>query len=125
MKLRRRRRGGREMESRSRFLDDLAKIASSTASTIAGMKDEAENLIKQRVEALMNDMNLVTREEFEVMNAMLRKARLEQEKLIKRIEALEKPSSKQKAKRPRKKSAAAKKSLRKKAAVAKKSASKK
>ena len=125
MKLRRRRRGGREMESRNRFLDDLAKIASSTASTIAGMKDEAENLIKQRVEALMNDMNLVTREEFEVMNAMLRKARLEQEKLIKRIEALEKPSSKQKAKRPRKKSAAAKKSLRKKAAVAKKSASKK
>ena len=84
------------MESRNRFLDDLAKIASSTASTIAGMKDEAENLIKQRVEALMNDMNLVTREEFEVMNAMLRKARLEQEK-----------------------------SLRKKAAVAKKSASKK
>ena len=125
MKLRRRRRGGREMESRNRFLDDLAKIASSTASTIAGMKDEAENLIKQRVEALMNDMNLVTREEFELMNAMLSKARLEQEKLIKRIEALEKPSSKQKAKRPRKKSAAAKKSLRKKAAVAKKSTSKK
>ena len=125
MKLRRRRRGGREMESRNRFLDDLAKIASSTASTIAGMKDEAENLIKQRVEALMNDMNLVTREEFEVMNAMLSKARLEQEKLIKRIEALEKPSSKQKAKRPRKKSAAAKKSLRKKAAVTNKSASKK
>ena len=113
------------MESRSRFLDDLAKIASSTASTIAGMKDEAENLIKQRVEALMNDMNLVTREEFEVMNAMLRKARLEQEKLIKRVEALEKTRPKQKAKRPRKKSAAAKKSLRKKAAVAKKSASKK
>ena len=125
MKLRRRRRGGREMESRNRFLDDLAKIASSTASTIAGMKDEAENLIKQRVEALMNDMNLVTREEFEVMNAMLSKARLEQEKLIKRIEALEKPSSKQKAKRPRKKSAAARKSLRKKASVAKKSTSKK
>ena len=125
MKLRIRSRGGREMESRNRFLDDLAKIASSTASTIAGMKDEAENLIKQRVEALMNDMNLVTREEFEVMNAMLGKARLEQEKLIKRIEALEKPSSKQKAKRPRKKSAAAKKSLRKKAAVAKKSTSKK
>ena len=113
------------MESRNRFLDDLAKIASSTASTIAGMKDEAENLIKQRVEALMNDMNLVTREEFEVMNAMLRKARLEQEKLIKRIEVLEKPSSKEKAKRPRKKSAAAKKSVRKKAAVAKKSTSKK
>jgi len=125
MKLRRRRRGGREMESRNRFLDDLAKIASSTASTIAGMKDEAENLIKQRVEALMNDMNLVTREEFEVMNAMLSKARLEQEKLIRRIEALEKPSSKQKAKRPRKKSAAARKSLRKKASVAKKSTSKK
>ena len=125
MKLRRRRRGGREMESRNRFLDDLAKIASSTASTIAGMKDEAENLIKQRVEALMNDMNLVTREEFEVMNAMLSKARLEQEKLIKRIEALETPSSKQKAKRPRKKSAAARKSLRKKASVAKKSTSKK
>ena len=125
MKLRRRRRGGREMESRNRFLDDLAKIASSTASTIAGMKDEAENLIKQRVEALMNDMNLVTREEFELMNAMLSKARLEQEKLIKRIEVLEKPLSKEKAKRQRKKSTAAKKSLRKKTAVAKKSTSKK
>ena len=125
MKLRRRRRGGREMESRNRFLDDLAKIASSTASTIAGMKDEAENLIKQRVEALMNDMNLVTREEFERMNAMLSKARLEQEKLIKRIEVLEKPLSKEKAKRQRKKSTAAKKSLRKKTAVAKKSTSKK
>ena len=61
----------------------------------------------------MNDMNLVTREEFEVMNAMLSKTRLEQEKLIKRIQALEKPSSKEKAKRPRKKPATAKKSLRK------------
>ena len=113
------------MESRNRFLDDLAKIASSTASTIAGMKDEAENLIKQRVEALMNDMNLVTREEFEVMNAMLSKARLEQEKLMKRIEALEKPSSSLMLYLPTKKSAAARKSLRKKAAVAKKTTSKK
>ena len=94
-------------------------------SVIVPVKDEAENLIKQRVEALMNDMNLVTREEFEVMNAMLGKARLEQEKLIKRMEAIEKPPPKQQAKRPRKKSAVAKKSLRKKVAVAKKSASKK
>ena len=54
-----------------------------------GMKDELEQIIRQRVESFLENMNLVTREEFEVTNAMIVKSREEQERLLLRIAELE------------------------------------
>ncbi|HJO85390.1 MAG TPA: accessory factor UbiK family protein [Rhodospirillales bacterium] len=93
------------MQTRNRFFDDLAKVANSAAGTVAGMKEEVEQLVRNRVESFIDGMNLVTREEFEVARAMAAKARDEQEKLEKRIVELEAKLGTQKTKSSRKKAA--------------------
>ena len=70
------------MQTRNRLFDDLAKVATSAVGTVTGMKEELEQIIRQRVEVFLENINLVTREEFEVANAMIIKAREEQEQLL-------------------------------------------
>lgn len=77
------------MQSSNRLLDDLAKVASGAASAVAGMRDEIEGLVRQRVERLIGDLDLVGRDEFDVAKAMAARAREEQEKLELRVRALE------------------------------------
>ncbi len=77
------------MQSSNRLLDDLAKVASGAASAMAGMREEVEGLVRQRVERLIADLDLVSRDEFDVAKAMAARARAEQEKLERRVKALE------------------------------------
>ncbi len=77
------------MQTRNRIFDDLAKVANSAAGTMAGLKDEIENMIRHRVESFMSDMKVVSRCEFDAVKAMAAKARSEQEWLEQRIDALE------------------------------------
>lgn len=77
------------MQTRNRIIDDLARVANGAASTLAGIKAEIEASIRQKVERLLADMDAVPREEFEAVKAMAAKARGEQEKLEKRVQALE------------------------------------
>jgi len=91
------------MQTSNKILDDLAKVAGGAASTIAGMKSEAETMIRQQLQRLLSDADLVSREEFEVVKAVALKARTEQEKLTARVKKLEaklaaaKPASSAKA----------------------------
>ncbi len=93
------------MQVENRFLDDLARVANGAIGALSGIRGEIEGLIKQRVERLLADMDLVTREEFEVVKAVAAKARSEQEVLVERVAALEaaarkaKPKAKPKARR--------------------------
>ncbi len=77
------------MQSRARILEDLAKVTTGAVSTLAGIKNEIEALVRQQLERLMSDMDLVPREEFDAVKAMAAKARGEQEALHKRVAALE------------------------------------
>ncbi|MBT5430505.1 MAG: accessory factor UbiK family protein [Rhodospirillaceae bacterium] len=77
------------MQTRNRFFDDIAKVATSAAGTLTGMKGEIEHIVRHKVESFINSMNLVTREEFEVARAMIAKARENQEKLEKKVKVLE------------------------------------
>jgi len=77
------------MQTRNRIFDDLAKVANSAVGTVAGMKEEVEQIIRHRVEHFIGNMNLVTREEFEVVQSMIEKSRGEQENLKTRIADLE------------------------------------
>jgi BMFP domain-containing protein YqiC len=77
------------MQTSNRLLDDLAKVASGAASTLAGIKDEINGLIRQQLERLLADLDLVSREEFEAVKATATNARTEQEKLEKRMVRLE------------------------------------
>ncbi|MEL7462994.1 MAG: accessory factor UbiK family protein [Pseudomonadota bacterium] len=77
------------MQSRNRILDDLSQLMTNAAGVAQGVKDEAETAVRQRVERLLADMDLVSREEFEAVREMAQKAREENEVLKARLDALE------------------------------------
>jgi BMFP domain-containing protein YqiC len=95
------------MQSRTRILEDLAKVSAGAVSTLAGVKDEIEGLVRRKLERLLSDMDLVPREEFDAVKAMAAKARGEQEALHKRVAALEERAKTGTPKKPRKPSRAA------------------
>ncbi len=78
------------MQTRSRIFDDLAKVASGAVSTLGGIKAEIEVLVRQQIERLLLDADMVPRDEFDAVKAVAAKARSEQERLEKRVRALEK-----------------------------------
>jgi BMFP domain-containing protein YqiC len=77
------------MQTNSRFFDDLSKLATGAMGAAAGLRTEIETMMKERMQRLLADMDLVTREEFEAVRAMAVKARTEQEALHARVMALE------------------------------------
>ena len=77
------------MQIGNRFFDDLAKVASGAASTVVGVKQELDALVRRRVERLVSDFDLVRRDEFEAVKAMVANARAEQERLERRLSELE------------------------------------
>ena len=77
------------MQSTHRFLDDLARVANGAVSTVVGIKDEIEALVRQQIERFLAEADMVPRDEFDAVKAMAAKARGEQEKLEKRVGRLE------------------------------------
>ena len=73
----------------NRILDDLAKVAAGALSGVSGMKQEMESRLRQQFERILSGMDLVKREEFEVVKAMAAKARSEQEDLAARLAKIE------------------------------------
>ena len=72
-----------------RFFDDMARVASGAASALGGVRSRMEGELRDQIERLLLRMNLVTREEHEVVAALAAKARSEQEDLAKRVAELE------------------------------------
>ncbi len=77
------------MQTKNRLFDDMAKVASGAASTLTGVREEVDGLIRQQIERVMADMDMVPRDEFEAVKAMAAKARAEQDALSARVEELE------------------------------------
>ncbi len=75
------------MQSRNHLLDDMAKLASGMAGTLAGMGRELESLVRQQVEKFVGGMDFVRREEFEAVKEMAANARAEVEALKARLDA--------------------------------------
>ena len=78
-----------DMQSQNRIFDDLAKVAGGAVSTLGGLKQEIEAMVRDRFERFMAEGNFVRREEFDVVQAMAATARAEQEKLAARVAELE------------------------------------
>ena len=55
------------MAPRSNLMADLAQMANGAASAFGGMREEVDNLIRQRMERSLNARGLVTREEFDAL----------------------------------------------------------
>jgi BMFP domain-containing protein YqiC len=77
------------MQSENPILDQLAKLMTNAAGAAKGVRDEIGTMIKTQAERLVNDLDLVPREEFDAMKTMATKARKEVEELKARIAALE------------------------------------
>jgi hypothetical protein len=77
------------MQSQNRFFDDIARVASGAVGALSGVRGEVEARLRDQLEKLLAGMDLVSREEFEVVKAMAAKAREENEILSRRVEALE------------------------------------
>ncbi|WDI30588.1 accessory factor UbiK family protein [Hyphococcus flavus] len=77
------------MQTQSAIFDEIAKLMTEAAGAADGVRREAETVMKSRLQSLLADMDLVTREEFEVVQEMARTAREENDALKARIEALE------------------------------------
>jgi BMFP domain-containing protein YqiC len=77
------------MVGERRLFDDMARVASGAAGALGGIRSRMEGELRDQVERLLQRMNLVTREEYEVVAALAAKARAEQETLARRVAALE------------------------------------
>lgn len=75
--------------SKEHLFDDLAKMAGGAASALGGFGTQIKDEIKTRVDEMAERLDLVPREDFERVEAMLKESRRQQDELIKRIEALE------------------------------------
>ena len=71
------------MVNKSKIISDLSKIAVDAMSTFSGLKKEIETLVSLRVNKIINKMNLVKRDEFDVLKKMVQKMIIENEKLKK------------------------------------------
>ncbi len=75
--------------TQTRFFDELAKLMTNAAGAAQGVRRELDTLIQAQMERVLNNMQLVKREEFEAVKAMAQKAREENDALAQRIAVLE------------------------------------
>ena len=77
------------MQSENKILDDIARVASSAMGVAAGMRGEVEARLREQLERLLSQMDLVPREEFDAIKAVAVAAREEQEALSAKLASLE------------------------------------
>ena len=72
------------MVNKSKILSDISKMAVDAMGTFSGLKKEVETIVSLRVNKIINKMNLVKRDEFEVLKKLVQKLVDENEKLTKK-----------------------------------------
>jgi len=93
----------------NRMFDEFAKLMTDAAGAAQGVKREAETAFRSQAERFMADMDLVKREDFDVVQEMAAKARAENDELKKQLESMDKRiKALETAAKPAKKAAASK-----------------
>ena len=82
------------MVNKNKILSDLSKMAVDAMSTISGVKKEIETIVGLRVDKIINKMNLVKRDEFDVLKKMIQKLLIENENLKKNKKKLKSSTKK-------------------------------
>ncbi|SEB42266.1 BMFP domain-containing protein YqiC [Nitratireductor aquibiodomus] len=73
----------------NRIFDEFAKLMTDAAGAAQGVRREVETAFQAQAERILSSMDVVQREEFEMVREMALKAREENAALTARIEALE------------------------------------
>lgn len=77
-------------QTTNRFFDEFARMMTDATGAAQGLRREIENVIRTQAEKVLNDLDVVQREEFDAVKAMAQKAREENARLEKRLDELEK-----------------------------------
>ncbi|RBI72652.1 pyrroline-5-carboxylate reductase [Roseovarius sp. TE539] len=77
------------MQTRNKMMDDISQLMTNAMGVAQGAREEAETAMKSMLDRWLAERDLVTREEFEAVREMARKAREENTALEARIAALE------------------------------------
>ncbi len=77
------------MQTRNKMFDDISQLMTNAMGVAQGAREEAETAMKSMIDRWLADRDFVTREEFDAVQAMARKAREENAELAVRLEALE------------------------------------
>lgn len=77
------------MTERPKFFDDLAGVAGGAFSALAGIREEAESMVRARVDEAIRKLDLVRREDLDAVQEMAANARAGQEAAESRLAALE------------------------------------
>lgn len=80
------------MQTDNPLIDDISKLAQGLMSTLDSMKKECDAMVRARIERLAGEFELVPRDDFEALKALVLKLRAENEDLKNRIGRLEKPA---------------------------------
>jgi len=64
-------------QTSNRLLDEMARLMGDAASVAQGVKREAESVFRTQMERIVADLDLVKREEFDVVREMASQARTE------------------------------------------------
>lgn len=77
----------------NKFFEDFAKLAGSALDTaygsVAEVKQHYEDWVQEKIKSHIKEANLVTREEFIIVEKMAQKSREENERLKKEVEKLQ------------------------------------
>lgn len=76
-------------QTTNRFFDEFARILTGAAGAADGARREVETFFRAQSERILAEMDVVKREDFEVVREMAQKAREENERLAARIAELE------------------------------------
>jgi BMFP domain-containing protein YqiC len=78
------------------LFDDMARVANGALGTLSGLRQDIETMVRERIARVLDEMDLVSRDEFVATEALARKTREENEtlheevtRLATRVEALE------------------------------------
>ena len=63
------------MSDRPKLFDDLAGVAGGAISALAGLREEAEAIVRARIDDALRRLDLVRRDEFDAVQEMAAKAR--------------------------------------------------
>ncbi|MBL70846.1 MAG: pyrroline-5-carboxylate reductase [Rhodobiaceae bacterium] len=77
-------------DEKNKLLDDLTGLATGLGIAAQGVREEVEQAMRSRIDAILSENNMVTREEFEAVRDMAVAAREENAALRAELDALKK-----------------------------------
>ena len=78
------------METKNHFFSDFLQSSQSIVGILHEIKKEVDNMIQQKIKDYVHENSSIDNEKLQILQEMVTKARIEQEKINQRLDALEK-----------------------------------